>query len=513
MGALLALRRLQRDEIAVFLRDSDPAVVLEAARAINDEPINGALRELAALISDGGAHAAGVPVAAARRDEPGASVHQANAASPGSRSSAIGSLGGPPSDARGPRALPKDAYSEPLLRRVLNANFHFGTKESAKALATFAARSDAAENMRVEALEELADWPRPSGRDRVVGLWRPVAAVRQRETAVEALQTALAEILRSAPDSVRVAAVHAAGRLTFTGAGPVLSELVADTKISSRVRVEALNVLAALDNSRLEEALNSARAEADEDLRRAATLLQGKVKSSNAATKLAAILGNGSLGEKQAALAALGALQEPAADDVLIGWLTRLLLGDVPKEIQLDLIEAAARRSSPALKEKLEKYQESKPKDDPIGEYREGLYGGSAVEGKKMFFERPEASCVRCHKINGEGGEVGPDLSKIGAQKDRQYLLESVVLPNKAIAPGFESVLVTLKSGTSYAGVLKSETADGLVINSPEDGLVTVKKNEIKTRDKGLSPMPEGMGQILSKQDLRNLVEFLSGLK
>jgi quinoprotein glucose dehydrogenase len=248
-------------------------------------------------------------------------------------------------------------------------------------------------------------------------------------------------------------------------------------------------------------------------LRRAATLLQGRVKSPNAATKLAAILDNGSLGEKQAALAALGVLQEPAADDVLIRWLTRLLAGDVPKEIQLDLIEAAARRSSAALKEKLEKYQESKPKDDPIAEYREVLYGGSAAEGKKMFFERPEASCVRCHKINGEGGEVGPDLSKIGAQKDRQYLLESVVLPNKEIAPGFESVLVTLKSGTSYAGVLKSETADELIINSPEDGLVTVKKNEIKTRTRGLSPMPEGMGQILSKQDLRNLVEFLSGLK
>jgi hypothetical protein len=40
-----------------------------------------------------------------------------------------------------------------------------------------------------------------------------------------------------------------------------------------------------------------------------------------------------------------------------------------------------------------------------------------------------------------------------------------------------------------------------------------VKKSDIKTRDKGLSPMPEGMGQILGKQDLRNLVEFLSSLK
>src|SRR5205823_11296036 len=79
----------------------------------------------------------------------------------------------------------------PLLRRVLNANFRFGTPETAKALASFAAREGAPETMRVEALDELADWPHPSGRDRVVGLWRPIAATRLRETAVEALRPAL----------------------------------------------------------------------------------------------------------------------------------------------------------------------------------------------------------------------------------------------------------------------------------------------------------------------------------
>ena len=458
MGALLAMRRLRRAEIAVFLKDADPALVLEAARAINDEPINGAMRELAALID-------------------------------------------------------KPIRDEAILRRVLNANFHYGTAQSAAALAGYAAHSDAVENMRVEALEELADWPHPSGRDRVIGLWRPVAAVRARETAVDALQPGLAAILKSASDRVRIAAIHAAGRLEIVAAGPVLSELVADTKLSSRVRVEALKALATLDDPGLEAAMKIAQGDTSEELRRAATSLQGKVRTSNAATKLAATLGNSSVGEKQAALAALGALQDPAADDVLSGWLTRLLAGDVPKEIQLDLLDAASKRNAPEVKEKLEKYQASKPKDDPLAEYRETLYGGNAAEGKKIFFERPEASCVRCHKINGEGGDVGPDLSHVATQKDRQYFLESIVLPNKQIAPGFESALVTLTSGTVYAGVIKSETAGELVINSPEDGLVTVKKSDIKSRDKGLSPMPEGMGQILGKQDLRNLVEFLASLK
>ena len=458
LGALLAVRRLQRSEIAMFLNDNDPAIVLEAARAINDEPINGAMPDLAALIA-------------------------------------------------------KPTTSEPLLRRVLNANFHVGTTDSARALAAFAAREDAAENMRTEALDELADWPHPSGRDRVVGLWRPVAGVRRPETAVEALRPVLAAVLRSAPDNVRVAAARAVGRLSVTDAAPVLSELVADTRLSGRVRVEALKALAALEDSKLEEALKTAGSDANEELRRAATMLQARVKSSDAVARLVASLENGTLGEKQAALAALGSLTEPAADHALTGWLTRLLAGDVPKEVQLDLIEAAEKRSSPEIKGKLERYQASKPKDDPLAEYREALYGGNAAEGKKIFFERPEASCVRCHKINGEGGEVGPDLSHVGGQKDRQYFLESILIPNKQIAPGFESVLVTLNNGALYAGVLKSENANELVINSPEDGLVTVKKSDLKTREKGLSPMPEGMGQTLSKQDLRDLVEFLSILK
>ena len=190
-------------------------------------------------------------------------------------------------------------------------------------------------------------------------------------------------------------------------------------------------------------------------------------------------LEHGSLGEKQAALAALAGLPDPGADDVLSGWLTRLLAGDVPMEIRLDLIESAEKRSAAAVKAKLEKFLESKPKDDPLAGFRETLYGGTAAEGRKIFLERPEASCVRCHKVNGEGGEVGPDLSHLAAQKDRQFFLESILLPNKEIARGFESVLVTLKNGSAYAGVVKSENNNELLINSPEDGLVTVKQSDI----------------------------------
>jgi quinoprotein glucose dehydrogenase len=145
--------------------------------------------------------------------------------------------------------------------------------------------------------------------------------------------------------------------------------------------------------------------------------------------------------------------------------------------------------------------------------FREVLFGGNADQGKKIFFERVEASCLRCHKINGAGDDVGPELADIGAKQTREYLLESMIQPNAKIAPGFETLVVIMKNGASYAGVFKNETENELVINSPEDGIVKIAKADIKTRDRGSSGMPEGLGDILSKRDLRDLLEYLTTLK
>jgi quinoprotein glucose dehydrogenase len=234
-------------------------------------------------------------------------------------------------------------------------------------------------------------------------------------------------------------------------------------------------------------------------------------RAENPAARVAARLANGTQREKQAAFEALGAMRDPAADEILSRWLDDLMAGKVAKELQLDVLEAAGKR--PAESEKLAKYEASLPKDDELAPFRAALFGGNAAEGKKIFFERPEAQCVRCHRINGQGGDVGPDLSHVSAQKDREYLLQSIVFPNKQIAQGFDSVLVSTKNGDVYAGVLKSETPTELVLNSPETGVITVKKSDLATRKAALSPMPEGIAQLLPKTDLRNLVEFLAGLK
>ena len=320
----------------------------------------------------------------------------------------------------------------------------------------------------------------------------------------------LAKVFENAPlDAARTVAA-----LKISEASPALAALVADKNAALDARLEALKTLETLSAPQLPDAVKLAQADASDVLKKEANRIATKLSPGNATAQIAATLHTGSLAEKQGALTTLGGLSEPKADELLATWLDQLLAGTTPKELQLELLEAAAKRAgtAPAVKAKLKKFDDARSKE-LIGPYLEALHGGNADAGKKVFMEKVEASCVRCHKIGNDGADVGPALTGIGQRATREYILESIVAPNAKIASGFESVIVTMNNGTSYAGMVKGETADTLEVNSPEDGLLKLKKAGIKTRERGLSGMPEGVGQALTKQDLRDLVEFLSGLK
>lgn len=471
MSVLLAMRHLESAHVSQFLHDPNPRLVAEAARAINDLPITNALPDLAALINDLDLLLA-LPAGDAER--------------PGAR--------------------------DAVLRRVVNANFRIGDMSNAVALAAFAANEKAPEKLRVQAIEMLGEWAKPSGRDRITGLWRPLPE-RDKYMAGDALQPVIGTLQKSSVNSVKLAATKMATALNIKDATFDPRETVRDVNAASSLRVEALRGMAAQKDTRLADTLKLALADKDEHLRKAATTIQAQLDPGDALTQINAALNSGSIAEKQNAIVTLGAMTNVAADNLLESLMEKLLAKAIPTELQVELIEAASKRTNSSVRDAWQKFERSRPANDDLRSYRECLAGGDIEEGKRIFIERAEASCVRCHKFNGEGGEVGPDLTGIGSRKDREYILESLVYPNKHIAAGFENVLVTLKNGTSYAGVIKSETKDTLEINSGEDGLVRVRKSDIKDRARGLSGMPEELRQVLSKRDLRDLVEFLTSLK
>jgi quinoprotein glucose dehydrogenase len=456
MAALLAWRRLEKPEVARFLDDADPRLVVEAARAINDVPIPAGMPKLAALI-----------------------------------------------DHRG--------LSEPLLYRVLNANFRLGKPENARALAAFAGRSDAPEGLRVEALRELGQWEKPSGRDRIVGLWRPLEP-RPTGVAAEALRAALGGIF-SAPDAVRQEAAKLAAKLEIQEAGPLLLETVADKRRPSQVRVETLRALATLKDGRLPEAMKLALADADPRLRTEGRRVLATVQPDEALKALQAALTGGTLIEQQGAFSILGGIKGPAADALLTEWLGKLRARQVPAEVQLDLLEAAGKRPAADVKRLLAEHEASRPKNDPLAGYREALAGGDAEAGRSIFLHKAEVSCVRCHRVKGEGGEVGPDLTGVGTRQNREYLLESIVDPNRQIAKGFETVVLELANGQVVSGILKEENATELRLMTAEGKLVTVPRAQIEERQTGKSAMPQDAIKLLTKSEVRDLVEFLAGLK
>ena len=468
MGVLLTLRKLQRNEISRFLADANPKIVLEAARAIADLPINGAMENLAKLIS-------------------------------------------------------QPLTGDPLARRVLNANLRHGTKETAGALATFAANDAATESHRAEALAMLAAWPKNSPRDWVTGLSRPTTFARDAKIPGDALAPVANALLTGAPNKVRAATARAAGELGLSGTSETLAKLVTGVQADGATRVAALTALSKMQSLEYLAALNAAAQDTDEAVRKAAVKLgvdapptsanaKGTIKSAtDPVEKLAAVIAQGSLSEKQNAFATMAGVSGPAIDAFLTTWVGDLLAGKVPDELRLDVLEAAGKH--PALKSALAKYEAALDAKDDIGPWRIAMAGGNAEEGRKIFFEKAEVSCLRCHKAGGEGGEVGPELTGIISRHDRAYIVQSIVHPNATIAQGFENLLVTLKNGTAYAGVIKSENGDELVINSPEDGLLKLKKSEITSRETGLSGMPDGFGEQLTKLELRNLVEFIASLK
>jgi quinoprotein glucose dehydrogenase len=482
LGAALALRRLAHPSIAVFLKDKDGQVVLEAARAINDLPISEALPQLAALLDQP------LPENTAKAEKP-------------------------PYTIRGPRPIGTPA--EWILWRAVNANFRLGTTEAAKALANFAARSDAPASVRIEALNDLAEWAKPANLDHITTLYRPLAP-RDPKPARDAASEIVKAITEDAPSAVKAAAANLM-RTYGLGDSETLIGALTDGRASPEVRVSALSSLADRKDARLAEALQTALKDRSVIVRAEAIQILGTQKDGVA--QIVNLLDSGSVGEQQAVFDALGNSKEAEAGATLSQWVDKLLAKEVPAELQIELLEAAAKHAEPPLGEKLKKFEDARDLTNPIGPYVEVLAGGDAANGRKIFRERSDVSCLRCHVALGEGGTVGPQLDGIASEQNREYLLESIVAPNAKIAPGFETIIVQTTEGRLRSGVFKSEDANELVLVQtdadldPGERVMRIPKNQIKARERGPSSMPEGLVLALSKRELRDLIEFLASLK
>ena len=136
------------------------------------------------------------------------------------------------------------------------------------------------------------------------------------------------------------------------------------------------------------------------------------------------------------------------------------------------------------------------------------------VRRGQALFNSPNTACSACHAIGYLGGRVGPDLTRIGQVRGPRDLLEAIVYPNASFVRSYEPFIVVTDDGEEYSGVLKSDTAEEVVLVTGPNAEQRIGRSAIAEMRPGkMSLMPSGMDQVLSTQELSDLLAFLKATK
>jgi len=459
MGALLVYRRRSDPAIGRFLEDSDPLLVLEAARAIHDRPIEGALENLA--------------------------LHDC-------------------------RTLPAGREAA-LVRRVLNANLRGG---NARTLADLALRPDLEDAFRVEAIDMLVSWADPSDRDRVNNTWIPLAPRSVDKVRALTLELAQSAVVDGSPALVkaftRLIAAMEVGELS-----PALCAWVEDPARHTGVRVAALEAMQALGSRELARAVRASLGDPIGRVRAAALIALEELAPEDALVSLPAILEGGEITERRAAYRILGRMG-PGAKKHILAELELLEAGLLPQEFALDLVQAAEMYAqfdpiAADVAARLDVLHLSRRAEPELAFWVDGLFGGDPDRGREVY-QRTELSCVRCHETGDDTMRVGPDLRGVSRRLTRLQMLESIVLPNRRTTPGFQGTVFYMLDESVVNGRMLEETADGIRVIDSDGVTTTLDPAEVDERRADLSAMPEDIVKSLDRSEMRDLLAYLGDL-
>lgn len=136
---------------------------------------------------------------------------------------------------------------------------------------------------------------------------------------------------------------------------------------------------------------------------------------------------------------------------------------------------------------------------------------GDVAVGERLYTAQ---GCIACHSVDPDAEQKGPFLGAAGAKFTRDYLIESILEPNKVVAQGFQTSMIRMKDGTAKMGFITAE-ADGIVELRDVAGQVSkLKRSEIaEETHMPNSMMPPGLAAGLTVEEFTSLIEYLVSLK
>ena len=136
---------------------------------------------------------------------------------------------------------------------------------------------------------------------------------------------------------------------------------------------------------------------------------------------------------------------------------------------------------------------------------------GNAGSGADLFGGRGE--CSSCHMVNGQGGRLGPDLSRVGENQTPEDLLQSMLDPDAAVAPRWWTIQVASRDGEVREGFRMNEDSFSLRIMDADANLWSFQKRDIESYERSEQSTMPGYGQALSDGELDDLVAYLFSLR
>jgi len=327
----------------------------------------------------------------------------------------------------------------------------------------------------------------------------------------------LTELLHSNQKALQNQAVHLLGRWKFQAAREDLYRLAADERTGVEVCQSAMQALARLGDAQSIRLLRTlTEAERPYQIQSTAVAAWAMADVESAASRAIEILGRAPDGADPSPVLSAFIERKNGADALARGLAGKTLPASIARRgIYL------ARSSGQELSELVAALTiagglqplAGKVTDQQMRQLVAALETeGSAARGE-LVFRREDLSCMKCHSIGGAGGQIGPDLSSLGGSSQIPYLFESVLDPSAKLKDQFQTVVIETRDGRVLSGVIAQKDHQRVVLREATDTTRTIPTAEIESLTPStISLMPAGLTQTLRRDELVDLVRFLSEL-
>ena len=196
--------------------------------------------------------------------------------------------------------------------------------------------------------------------------------------------------------------------------------------------------------------------------------------------------------------------------------LTRAIdLGEVPETVRREIVDVVRAHPAPEVRDLFERFVPEADRIRRLGERIDPAVilalPGDPDRGRALFAAEAAVNCKSCHRLDGVGVDLGPDLGQVGAKYSRPELLRQIIEPSAEVDSKYVLHVVATKSGAVYSGLLVSRDGEGVVLRDAQNQEIKIDEPEIEEiASQPRSFMPDLLLRGLTAQEAADLLAYLA---